>query len=871
MDAPTFYEKMGLDPNQPIAIVVDAYNIGIFDILSKGQFKKADGTQFWPIIYYIFGPEVENDPAPKKQPSSKFFEKQNGNPGTNGVHFIPCIPDPKDHDCVHLYTWNPIVDDPLNKFFTKCTVMLSSLKTMPKGKIIEYSTNMTIKCEDNGKTFINESVDSKSKNDIDFLKKIINSIKSFFNGNDENEFQYAISFLKKISGDWLQVLLVLALKLKLRKFIKYSDRDSENPEDISSLITRAILITHDRIAAGFIINSKGEVMLTNHTPIAGMDSLNSAFLYSLTSANAIRKNTTECALTIARSENNYTIQIAELQEKIEDYCDKYTTHTHVPKLLIKTWLEGFIQKFSTNTVEQFPAKFNYYVREIFPMCLQISTTLRLLPFLGNIKDSKRVELIDLNAKLVGAKTTMNRNKAFKVINEDKLTDDNMDVVKDSKKLIELDDKIKYELNTLNSLIINAEKSLLTLQDNLKDAKKTAIYIAGKNWDWNDINVSLRRLQTLTNLSETIRFNFDRNAFLYEIGDIESDLKIQITTLFAKCYKFMELNKNKIQKFLGRSFDKFEKMTTSFIFEVIYNMGGYAKPFSEFKIENLDEICGKIDKADVDTVVTDAVLLSDVIEIKDIDTHQKDTFENIGVNIEFKDIEEKNDPEMSAENSEMSTKIDKFKKNELEEITEAISSETTLLAGKTAAAAAGAAGAAGAEKKPGRFFKVVNSVSNACKLFASKITIKTKTMHEEIKESVGSVGSISQRMFDIIRQNFTKRPERGGRFAGNLSENAQYVRNIGNEAGQKAGSARHRTQFGGAPFTITNDIQHPLVIVYSLNYALTKVPIVSETELAYFGVLDKIKDLLIEKMNNGDEDEKINSIIIGGYLLPEFIY
>jgi hypothetical protein len=180
IDAPMFYAMMGIDVTQTIAIVVDAASIGLIQILSKGNFE--NGIR--PIVYYMYGPEVHHDPATKKHPSSQEFNS------TEGVQFIPCVSlNPPSFVYSYSYVQDDVSNLYLNKFFTSFKFELSDLRTTPKGKTVEYSTDLTIKSfGDDGKIkFVDESIDSKSKCDISFLTKIIEVLKDAVATGDGDE------------------------------------------------------------------------------------------------------------------------------------------------------------------------------------------------------------------------------------------------------------------------------------------------------------------------------------------------------------------------------------------------------------------------------------------------------------------------------------------------------------------------------------------------------------------------------------------------------------------------------------------------------------------------------------------------------------
>lgn len=562
IDAPMFYEMMGLNVNETIAIVVDAASIGLIEILSTGTFR---GVR--PTVYYIFGPEVENDPATKKHPSSPDFRK------TNGVNFIPCV-SLNPSDFVYFYEYDPNSELYLDKFFTNFKFELSELKETPKGKIIEYTTDLTIKSFEGGKVkFIDESVDSKSKNDITFLTKIINALKTTFNPGDKNEFQYAISFLKKMSGDWLQVLLTLAITNRTRGFTPYINPANRMPnthrENITKNIDRVFFVTHDRIALAFALLTGVECLFTHHTPVQGNPSLHSAFLYSLTSQAEVNTSILEKAYAVSRENKDYSGAIIKLERDIGVYNENYNTAIFGDKLVLDSYLKGYLSTVDTEPMHV--NSFDRYVNTIFTSALAIVATKKILPDLRNINtENIRTLHTDLQTK----------KSEFEV---------NLSI-ENAKELLELNVELTTEIENLSKIISNAQTffvgeggdGMMNIKKYIAKFSKTLIYNAAVKWTWDSTEVSNRSLLRLNdNMNETVKFNADRNIFLYNLDSIDVEHKQEIVHLFARCFNYIWNNKYNNTKFVTETspvtllqFNKFKIMATSFCYEVFYNFGAF---------------------------------------------------------------------------------------------------------------------------------------------------------------------------------------------------------------------------------------------------------------------------------------------------------
>lgn len=591
INAPMFYEMMGIDVNETIALVIDAASIGLIDILSRGTF-----TGKRPIVYYIYGPEVVHDPATKKHPSSPDFKDPTV--WLEGVELIPCV-SLNPSSFVYSYDYNPSDTTGLylNKFFTNFHFELSELKETPKGKTIEYSTDLTIKAFDGDKIkFIDESIDSKSKSDITFLTKIIGALKGAFKSGDEKEFQYAISFLKKMSGDWLQVLLTLAIASRTRGFTPYKGAIRQN---ITGKIDRALFVTHDQIALSFALLMKVECLFTHHGPVEGNPSLHSAFLFSLPNEETLN------ASIIAKAEalgTNYEGDITSLTTGLTKYNEDYKTALNSSKMDLASYLDGYLKG---DVITPFEVDvFDKYVKTIFTTALKFVATKKLLPVLTDTQISIG-ELTKQNAEL-----------------QSKIAASSKDVLA-AKDLIELDARISSNLKNVKKIIEAAQdffksddeetkKTEMNIKNKIREFTKTLIYTSADKWTWDSSEVNNRSLSKLTTVAEEKAFNADRNIFVNHLDALDDETKSKITLLFAKCYRYISTDKdqkygytpikkkggeNKLQELTSTQIMKFKPMATTFCYEVFINFGGKFSGTNivtgEITKEKIDEYCDGI--------------------------------------------------------------------------------------------------------------------------------------------------------------------------------------------------------------------------------------------------------------------------------------
>lgn len=606
IDAPLFYEMMGLDPNQTIAIIVDAASIGLIEILSTGRF-----TGVRPTWYYIFGPEVENDPATKKHPSSPEFKDPNKN---EGVIFIPCV---SLNPSSFVYSYSYIQDDPsnlyLNKFFTNFIFELSELKDVKKGKTIEYTTDLTIKAiSDKGEVkFIDESIDSKSKNDINFLTKLITELKTAFSSGEEKEFQYAISFLKKMAGDWLQVLLAVAVESRTRGFTPYAAAR----ENVTAKIDRVFFVTHDQIALTFALLMGVECLFTHHAPVEGNPSLHSAFLYSLTSEADVNASIITKAESLIGSNKSYVSQISASITKINEYNEHCKTSIFEPTNELDRYLTDHLRHdiISPFQVDAFDA----YVQTIFTSALRIVATKKILPELTK----------DLVEPFI-----INDEELSKTIAKYGSVKDPATKISLGKQILELDARISSGIKNADKIIDSAQDffkapkgdGVMNITIKIREFTKTLIYVAAQNWTWNSVEVSNRSLSRLQNMDEFKAFNSDRNIFVNHIDALDNERKSKITWLFAKCYKCMiepstvfVLNTKKTTKIESRQITltptqsiKFKPMATTFCYEIFINLGG------NFELKDARTNPGKITIAEINTYCYTIIVANDVILLWD---------------------------------------------------------------------------------------------------------------------------------------------------------------------------------------------------------------------------------------------------------------
>lgn len=551
--ADIFYKNLGLNNYQNIAIVVDAASIGLFEILSSG-------TKLDKNVYYIYGPEVINDPATKKTPDSKVFKNGSvvGKIASNGVNLISCVPLIKNGELKFNYNFNPnessLISTPyLNQFYTKYNFILSDVKETIKGKSMEYITNLDIK---GAGSEINTLPNSKSKNDITYLENILKKFISYFSprpGNltTDKKFLISSSLQQKRSGDWLQVLLCAALKDKIREFKEFNGGD----ENVVANIQEVFFVTHDRIALAFALLNGINCIFTHHN---GQQRFHSAFAFKLNDPVRQAEANLQISMNYQSQLENLTRRVRELREQILTYINNiYDIKINRINFELRDGILSTIRRENTT-----PYNASLFVSDtifFFTKALEIIFSKSLYPDLRR----QKIELDNLD-------TTMNQL----------LSGTPEIVIKNYRYITSTIENIQSIFNKANSV---NEKDY---NNKLSDFKKSHIYKLAAKWTW-DVNINSREIANLSNPENGANYNLDRNMFLYNLNELDNDIKELLSFAYYQIYNklydlFMittpaNLNDNfkngASGAFTERGFIKFKAVSLPFCIEVLLTLGG----------------------------------------------------------------------------------------------------------------------------------------------------------------------------------------------------------------------------------------------------------------------------------------------------------
>ena len=572
IDAKTFYDKLGLDNFNNIAIIVDAASIALYDILSKGP--ELPGKN----IFYIFGPEVVNDPATKKLPQDKVFINNRKTSPTkkNGVIIHSCVPVSLINSYNYHYDLSKGLKSTsyLDLFYSNYNFDLSEIKTNIKGKSVSYTTNLDIK---GNKKEINTVVDSGEKNKITFIEKVVSKFlkliktsdkkknKTSNRINDEEKFLFSSRLQQKRSGDWLQVLLCSSVKDKLRSFQEY---DSESNNIVSNL-DNVFLVTHDQIALSFALLNGINCIFTHHN---SKHHFHAAMTFIAPNPEGVASQQKEQAKKCRDNRSYLQNDINKLINDIQEYTNTtYQNTTNKIKIdlleSIQKIIDGVDLKFSNVNKKNTPyntSVFSINTRVFFTQSLKLIFSKSTCPDLQE-------QIIELN-KIADLLVNLDDENDLVVIN-------NYNIMRSGI------DNVQSILKKVNSI---------TYEDYLKQMNnftKSHIYKTADKWNWN-VNLSSRELLLYSDHSNKSIYGEDRNIFLYNLNNLDDDIKQKLSFIYYKEYQglfnlFNALeppldsfvngydNRNRPIQMTRRVYDKFKSISLAFCIEVLLTIGGDA--------------------------------------------------------------------------------------------------------------------------------------------------------------------------------------------------------------------------------------------------------------------------------------------------------
>jgi hypothetical protein len=510
----------GLITEPNTAIIIDAFSISLLSILKSGD------PLIGKNVYYLYTPEVANDPAPKTALDDSIFNK------SGGVELIPCVT-VAPASTIYTYRWDPAVESAYNKFFSKYDFQLSELQKLTLGKTVRYSSNLLIK--DQQYKFVEKADEgNKAKNSIGFLESMIKNLiddvitkfKTLVMG-DKKQLNPIFSFNAKVqqkrSGDWLQALACLNVANKSLLLKKYG----ESTEPLGD-IGKVYLVTHDFILLAFALSMGVNVLFTHSK---------SKRIYKFEIQDPEAENAT---LTEKMKNIKHDKPYESAKEEIEKYIDGYNEWRN-QKIqnnieVLNTEMEKPVD---INT--EIKTTFNEYTRKVFIAALVLAHTITILPDI-DVLFKQYTEYY---------KSFVDKIEAYPEDGSVELKD-TKDINNEYERMVSKHNQIKRELEKyvsyderLNKVIIifDLEKTYTTF------LREPCIKLL-KEWDvtnksgkgstdvrmWSSLKIFFN-----SNTDKVVpdkKFVSDRNMFLYMLGMLPEETKEMIVDKYGDIYKKM---------------------------------------------------------------------------------------------------------------------------------------------------------------------------------------------------------------------------------------------------------------------------------------------------------------------------------------------
>ena len=553
IEAPEFIEKLKIPDYS--AIIVDATAISLLEILKTGNFNGSV-----PTIYYAFIPEVVNDPAGKTPVNSAVFK------GENGVNLIPCLSNspPKfnyNYSFDDSFNGNDLKNNeknPYKKFFTRYNFQLSELQINQKGKNLDYTTNLLISSKDSANGNNSETIiDSKKKNNISFLKSIlINTIKllSKAKQSDVNkaDFLFNTKLQQKRSGDWLQVLACLLLKSRP---LKGNYGNGPATENVEKSVSSVFFVTHDRIALAFALLCGVECIFTHANT-------KSVYIFKHSSPEQIELQQ-QNVLTIKKAKINEiynsatgvgmsanvrgTIITRNAYPDYNTYNEFRNSVLFAPRPQIVS--PGHVPSYKTQIMETLQNRdyyslfnpgsefdsdlFSKFTSDLFSLCCIFNFLLLTLPDL----ESQYNQILTDTTFIQNYRIIFNRENRTQIEN----TTNTRDIPK-LNEIIEMYTNLQgNETAFIQTLLkyVNARTITINLPGTIASFKKTPAYKLANGWLWSNTIGNSRTWEAFKSVIGINSYKSDKNAFLYNLDLLPSDLKTSISERYAKIFDRLE--------------------------------------------------------------------------------------------------------------------------------------------------------------------------------------------------------------------------------------------------------------------------------------------------------------------------------------------
>lgn len=584
LEAGEFVTGLGIEDK--CAIIVDAAAVSILTILKSGPTLKQE-------MYYVLTPEVVNDPAGKTGVDNDVFD------GKNGIKLIPCEP-----NCPESFNYNYSYADEINsgdklknlsvnpydKFFSAYNFQLSEVQRNRKGKKTVYTTNLLIKSNDKSMPITEDVKDSKTKNNITFLKSILVSTINALNGKKDlkkNNFLFNAKFQQKRSGDWLQVLVCLILKS--RKLKQYAaPGKAPGDQSIEDKITKVYFVTHDRVALAFALLLGVQCIYTHAKT-------KSCYIFKAASPEALELESSTLLGTRISELGNMLIILSAVKDNFVSVQERqYTLYNSFKQTKIISFCENQILttipgKYPQLFVDGAPfnsSDFNQFTAETFEICLLYDYLLLNYPDLKFQYEELTTKIDQLTDRITQLLADINKRRTAKknpqtasVIVGEKESDMKK-CISDYESILACASTLETTLDKYvtqkdpSTIIGNIENTILSFQ-------KTPNRKLASGWSWDNTSTGSRVWEAFKNVVGAASSKSDKNAFLYSLDLLPVNIKNHLSTKYFQINQrvflqpsvaFLERAKRNDQPITSSRLIKFKSSAQGFIAEVFLNFG-----------------------------------------------------------------------------------------------------------------------------------------------------------------------------------------------------------------------------------------------------------------------------------------------------------
>jgi hypothetical protein len=560
-----FVTKLGIENNS--VFVIDATSISFNDIMQNIGPHEGGSVLNGEVptrYFYIYASELENDPAGKTSPDDSIFKKGPYN-GCTLTSLVPAtIGDPLK---TYNYNWEDTQTSPYNTFYTKYTFRLSELQPIMKGKTLKYTTNLNITNPEKDTLNLAPIINSKESNSIASLKSLLSSIMSSFrSSNKDSTYHINAHFQQKRGGDWLQVLLCL--------LIKHMDLVDYNV-DIHTIIDNNIFtdiyfITHDQIAAAFALYLGVNVIFT-HSASKTVHTFKCSTPAELEARN--RDKITKI-ITEKININRLILKCDELRRLYNRQIFSIPTDTDMAIHANCDNLYRLLQNPPTDIF--YSENIDIYTQLIFTDAYLSCYLKTIIPDISSFNH--------ILSGYVDASIDALQNKYDEVIRNNTYDANKIE-------LINLYDDIKKKQNEILNFrnifepffIFSGSESesepsvnpLFAKEMLIRALKKQPSYKSIVKWTW-DISLGSRAINDLRILVGFTNYRNDINVFLYNITNLDHNLKHHITDVYTHLYRYIPTLTNIVVSPKNNKYpvkkQKFVDIVQSFCIEVLVNIG-----------------------------------------------------------------------------------------------------------------------------------------------------------------------------------------------------------------------------------------------------------------------------------------------------------